>query len=238
MDTGLHKGIILRLAKYLRVLRQLKSLGFVKVFSNNLGDAIGVTPAVVRKDFSQISIPGNKRGGYNIDVLIEEIHIVLGRRATFPVVVAGCGRLGSALLNFREFEREGIRVVAGFDKDPARIARDATPPVLPVEELPDFVKDHEIEVGIIAVPDEAASEVFDAMIGAGVRGFLNFTTVQLKCAGRCDRENCTRQCTVDNVNFGLQIENLFYMITFQKPENQVLSLEELKEKHHRDLGTA
>ena len=42
MDTGLHKGIILRLAKYLRVVRQLKSLGFVKVFSHNLGDAIGV----------------------------------------------------------------------------------------------------------------------------------------------------------------------------------------------------
>ncbi|MFP4374548.1 MAG: redox-sensing transcriptional repressor Rex [Spirochaetaceae bacterium] len=238
MDAGLHKGIILRLAQYLRVLRQLKSLGFVKVFSNNLGDAVGVTPAVVRKDFSQISIPGNKRGGYNIDVLIEEIHVVLGRRASFPVVVVGCGRLGSALLNYREFEKEGIRIVAGFDKDPARHAPDAAPPVLPVEELVGFVREHRIEVGIIAVPDEAAADVFDAMIGAGVRGFLNFTTVQLKCAGRCERESCTRQCTVDNVNFGLQIENLFYMITFQRPENQVLSLVELKEKHHRDLGTA
>jgi hypothetical protein len=42
---------------------------------------------------------------------------------------------------------------------------------------------------------------------------------------------------VDNVNFGLQIENLFYMLTFQKPENRVLSLEELKEKHQHS-GTA
>jgi redox-sensing transcriptional repressor len=237
MDTGLHKGIILRLAKYLRVLRQLKSLGFVKVFSNNLGDAIGVTPAVVRKDFSQISIPGNKRGGYNIDVLIDEINVVLGRRATFPVVVVGCGRLGSAILNYREFEREGIHVVAGFDSDAAKLAPEATPPVLPVSELPQFIRQHEIEVGVIAVPDEAASEVFEQMIDAGVRGFLNFTTVQLKCAGRCEREDCPHQCTVDNVNFGLQIENLFYMITFRKPENRVLSLEELKEKHQHS-GTA
>ncbi|MFP3959529.1 MAG: redox-sensing transcriptional repressor Rex [Spirochaetaceae bacterium] len=239
MDTGLHKGLILRLAKYLRVLRQLKSLGFVKVFSNNLGDAIGVTPAVVRKDFSQISIPGNKRGGYNIDVLIEEITTVLGGRATFPVVIVGCGRLGSALLNYREFDKEGIRVAAGFDKDAGKIDRDGRPPVLPIEDLPEFVRTHEIEVGIIAVPDESASEVFDLMIGAGVRGFLNFTTVQLKCGGRCDPENCVNRCVVENVNFGLQIENLFYLITFQKPENRVLSLEELKEKHQRRrYGTA
>lgn len=238
METGLHKGIILRLAKYLRVLRQLKSLGFVKVFSNNLGDAIGVTPAVVRKDFSQISIPGNKRGGYNIDVLIEEINGVLGRRASFPVIIAGCGRLGSALLHYREFEKEGIHVVAGFDNNPAMVDRSGTPPVLPFEELAEFVRTQEIEVGVLAVPDEAASEVFETMLDAGVRGFLNFTTVQLKCAGRCEREDCPHQCTIENVNFGLQIENLFYMITFQKPENRVLSLEELKEKHQRRFGTA
>jgi redox-sensing transcriptional repressor len=237
MDTGLHKGIIFRLAKYLRVLRQLKSLGFVKVFSNNLGDAIGVTPAVVRKDFSQISIPGNKRGGYNIDVLIEEINVVLGKRASFPVVIAGCGRLGSALLNYREFEKEGIHIVAGFDSDPTKLDPQGRPPILSVDELSGFVRQNEIEVGIIAVPNEAASEIFEMMIDAGVRGFLNFTTVQLKCAGRCEHENCPHQCTVDNVNFGLQIENLFYMLTFQKPENRVLSLEELKEKHQHS-GTA
>ncbi|MFO8063924.1 MAG: redox-sensing transcriptional repressor Rex [Spirochaetota bacterium] len=234
MDSSLHKGIVLRLAKYLRVLRQLKSLGFVKVFSNNLGDAIGVTPAVVRKDFSQINIPGNKRGGYNIDTLITEINVVLGSRKSFPVVIVGCGRLGSALLNYREFEKEGIQIVAGFDTDPAKHDLEGNPPVLPVSELADYVRRHNIEVGVIAVPNEAASTVFETMIDAGVRGFLNFTTVQLKCAGRCEGENCPSQCSIDNVNFGLQIENLFYTITLQEPENRILSLEELKEKHQRE----
>ena len=163
---------------------------------------------------------------------------MLGPRTGFPVVIVGCGRLGSALLHYREFEKEGIQVVAGFDANPARVDRAATPPVLPFEELADFVQSNEIEVGVIAVPDDAASDVFETMLGAGVRGFLNFTTVQLKCAGRCEQENCPRQCTIENVNFGLQIENLFYMITFQKPENRVLSLEELKEKHQRRFGTA
>ena len=34
MVTKINRGIVLRLAKYLRVLQKLKSLGFVKVFSN------------------------------------------------------------------------------------------------------------------------------------------------------------------------------------------------------------
>ena len=74
MDERIHRPMVLRLARYLRVLQKLKGLGFVKVFSNNLGDAIGATPAVVRKDFSVIGITGNKRGGYVIDSLIEPAH--------------------------------------------------------------------------------------------------------------------------------------------------------------------
>ncbi len=49
MDVRIHRPMVLRLARYLRVLQKLKGLGFVKVFSNNLGDAIGATAAVVRK---------------------------------------------------------------------------------------------------------------------------------------------------------------------------------------------
>ena len=79
MDERIHRPMVLRLARYLRVLQKLKGLGFVKVFSNNLGDAIGATPAVVRKDFSVIDIAGNKRGGYVIDSLIVRLIDVLGK---------------------------------------------------------------------------------------------------------------------------------------------------------------
>jgi redox-sensing transcriptional repressor len=69
MNGTLNKELVIRLLKYRRILTQLKSLGFEKVFSNNLGDAIGVAPALVRKDFSLLVLGGNKRGGYNIDYL-------------------------------------------------------------------------------------------------------------------------------------------------------------------------
>ncbi len=211
METKINRGIVLRLAKYLRVLHKLKGLGFVKVFSNNLGDAIGVTPAVVRKDFSTINIPGNKRGGYNIDTIVEEIERVLGKEDRQQVVVVGCGKIGQALMKYSEFDREGIEVVAGFDIDPAVIKPGGETPILPMEEFNEFVTRRNINVAILAVPDTSSTEVFEMVTGAGISGVLNFTSVELKCT-RCDFENCPVRCVVQNVNIGLEIENLFYLV--------------------------
>ena len=207
MNNLQNKALVLRLARYLRVLQKLKSLGFVKVFSNNLGDAIGVTPAVVRKDFSMISLPGNKRGGYNIDTLIEQLGIVLGRNRQQDVVLAGCGKIGTALMQYREFTKEGIRIVAGFDADPARIEAPSPVPIHDIRDLDSFIRDNGIQVGIIAVPDTAASQVLDSMLAGGIKGVLNFAPVELKGNDRC---------IIQNVNIGLEIENLFYLVNIQE----------------------
>ena len=216
MDERIHRPMVLRLARYLRVLQKLKGLGFVRVFSNNLGDAIGATPAVVRKDFSVIGITGNKRGGYTIDSLIERLTNVLGKNESEEVVVIGCGRVGSALLNYREFAREGIRIVAGFDVNEDRIDPSAPTPVLPISQLPEFAREHQIQVAVIAVPDQVATSVFEMMVGAGIRGVLNFTSVELKCAQACEENGCAQECTVQNVNIGLEIENLIYLIRLKR----------------------
>jgi len=63
-----NKNCIIRLSRYKNALYRLQALGFVKVFSDNLADAIGVTSSQVRKDFSLFGVGGNKRGGYQIDV--------------------------------------------------------------------------------------------------------------------------------------------------------------------------
>ncbi|MDR2587846.1 MAG: redox-sensing transcriptional repressor Rex, partial [Spirochaetales bacterium] len=183
--------------------QRLKSLGFIKVFSNNLGDAIGVTPAVVRKDFSVISLPGNKRGGYNIDNLIEQLNSVLGKHQSHDVVIAGCGRIGSALMEYKEFAKDGIHLLAGFDIDPERINQEAAIPVYDIKEMPGFIREHSISVGIIAVPDTAAAHVLEIMTGAGIQGVLNFAPVELKGGG---------SCLILNVNLSLEIENLFYQV--------------------------
>ncbi len=206
----MNKELILRLTKYKRILNKLKALGLERVFSNNLGDAIGVSPALVRKDFSNLSLPGNKRGGYNIDELTERLDKVLGYDENQDVVIVGCGKIGTALMRFDEFHHEGIRIKAGFDSAPENVDNSTEIPVYPMEQLTEFVKKNEIRVGIIAVPDNAASQVFETMLNAGIRGILNFAAVELKC-GPSERE-CPVNCTVHNVNIGLEIEHLFYQL--------------------------
>lgn len=217
METKINRGIVLRLAKYLRVLHKLKSLGFVKVFSNNLGDALGVTPAVVRKDFSTINISGNKRGGYNIDTIIEQIEHILGKEQRQKVVVVGCGRIGRALMRYPEFAREGIEVSAGFDISPDVITPNNDPPIYHISELPAFAHANNIQVAVLTVPDQSATEVFDIITDAAIPGVLNFTSVDLKCA-KCEFQECPNRCVVQNVNIGLEIENLFYLVRLQEAD--------------------
>ncbi len=200
--------LIIRLSKYKRLLHKLKALGLERVFSNNLGDGIGVSPSLVRKDFSALNLPGNKRGGYDINLLIEQLNILLGKNQAQNLIIVGCGRIGTALMKYDEFGSEGIKVTAGFDINPESVHKEMDIPIYHLSELPEYIQKNEIEVGIIAVPDNAASGVMDIMIGSGIKGILNFASVELKKTNsvKCD------QCTIHNVNIGLELEHLFYRV--------------------------
>ncbi len=207
----MNKEFILRLTKYKRLIHKLKSLGFERVFSNNLGDAIGVTPALVRKDFSTLHLSGNKRGGYNIDMLVEEFDVILGRNSPQNVIIVGCGRIGQALMQYPGFASDDIHLVAGFDKDPDNVKINSPIPVFGMDKLETFVSENNIKVGIITVPGEEASSVLDKMVDIGIRGVLNFAPVELKC----QKYDCDCKCVIHNVNIGLELEHLFYQVSTQ-----------------------
>ena len=207
----MNKEFILRLTKYKRLIHKLKALGFERVFSNNLGDAIGVTPALVRKDFSTLHLSGNKRGGYNIDMLVEEFDVILGSDTPQNVILIGCGRIGQALMQYTGFASDDINLVAGFDQHPANIKISTPIPVFGMEKLKSFVDENNIKVGIIAVPDDEASSVLDLMVESGIRGVLNFAPVELKC----QKYDYSCRCVIHNVNIGLELEHLFYQVSTQ-----------------------
>jgi len=212
----MNKDFILRLTKYKRLLYKLKALGFERVFSNNLGDAIGVTPALVRKDFSTLSLPGNKRGGYNVDTLIEKLDKILGRDRAQHVVVVGCGRIGTALMEYSGFNTDGIEIVAGFDAHPENVHNTSGVPIYGMDKLTEYVQENDTKVAIIAVPDSEASKVLDRLIDAGIRGILNFAPVELKCT----RHDCPGSTTIHNVNIALELEHLFYQVNSQEAEEE------------------
>ena len=196
------KDFMLRLMKYKRVLIQLRSLGLERVFSNNLGDAIGISAALVRKDLARIELQGNRRGGYSIDAMLDRLNRLLGGKEAQEAVIVGCGNLGRALLNHEAFYKEGIKIIAGFDIAPQKTAIGGIP-VYPMDRLNEFIQERETKVALLAVPASAAAEVRDRLLGAGIRGILNFAPMELKCPG---------DCVIHNVNIGLEIENLFFLV--------------------------
>jgi len=198
-----NRSCIIRLSRYKNALNRLKTLNFVRVFSDNLADAAGVTAAQVRKDFSLFGITGNRRGGYKVDELSDQLHRILGKDQLQEFVVVGVGNIGRALLRYRGLEKSGIRIAAGFDIDPVKYDSDGKPPVLPLENLVDFVRTRGIKLGVVAVPDYAAQQVVELMLPAGVKGVLNFAPICLKAPAGC---------VVNNINLETELENLIYFV--------------------------
>ena len=174
-----NKNDVTRLSRYRNALLRLKALNFIKVFSDNLADATGVSAVQVRKDFSTFNISGNRRGGYEVDELIKRLNKILDKDTIHNFIEIGAGNLGRALLRYPGFAKSGIKIVACFDVDPAKYNRDAEIPVLPIEELDDFVRKHQIRFGIISTPDLAAQQVLVRMISSGIKGVLNFAPIYL-----------------------------------------------------------
>lgn len=193
---------VTRFIKYNRILSQLKNLGMARVFSNNLGDALGVPPALVRKDFSRFNLTGNKRGGYEIDDLIEQLDELLGGKGIENMIVVGCGNIGKALIHHGDFHKDGGKIVAGFDLYPQN-EKYFNIPIYKNEIMPTFVKEHKIKVAILSVPEESASTMFEKLINIGIQGILNFSPVELKS---------TEKCIVNNMNIGLEIKKLTYLV--------------------------
>jgi redox-sensing transcriptional repressor len=183
----------------------------VRVFSENLADAAGVTATQVRKDFSIFGITGNRRGGYKVDELIEQLNKILGKDKIQKFILIGMGNLGKALIQYAGFERSGIKIVAGFDIDANKWDREGAIPIYPMDELTDVVRKQGIEFGIITVPDFAAQQVLELMIPAGIRGVLNFAPICVKGP---------EGCVVNNINLVTELENIIYFVNATAKTNE------------------
>jgi len=197
------RDVIQRLLRYKDVLMKLKAMVFVRVFSDNLSDSLGVSPSLVRKDFSAFGLTGNKRGGYRIEELTEKLGAILGTEDIQKVILVGCGKLGTALMNYRGFSRQRIRIVAGFDSNPAKLDPHAPIPVLDQTEMSELVHRENIRIAVSTVPESAASQTADSLMAAGIRGILNFAPVNLKGS---------ESCVIHNINVAMELENLFYFV--------------------------
>jgi redox-sensing transcriptional repressor len=181
LANGMSRAGVGRLSLYLRQLEGMLRDGLGTVSSGELGAAVGVRDAQVRKDLAYLGSLGHPGIGYPTQELIAAIRHALGIDREWRVVVVGVGNLARALLRYRGFQQQGFRIVALFDDDPAKIGqRIEGLEVCPPDQLAATVASQRAELGLVSVPAEQAQAVADALMNAGVRGLLNFAPTVLR----------------------------------------------------------
>jgi redox-sensing transcriptional repressor len=174
-DRGIPDATVARLPVYLRALTTLADQGSDVCSSHQLASAAGVNPAKLRKDLSYLGSYGTRGVGYDVEYLRYQIARELGQTQDWDVVIVGVGHLGSALSTYRGFTTRGIRIAALIDTSPARVGKKVGGiTVQPLTALPKIVRRHSIAIAVIATPAEAAQDVADALVAAGVTSILNF----------------------------------------------------------------
>jgi redox-sensing transcriptional repressor len=164
-----------RLSIYLRSLRHLVKEGVKTVSSAEMARRCGVTAVQIRKDLSYFGEFGRPGIGYDVQHLLARLTEVMNLDRQHRVLIVGAGNLGSALAGYSGFILSPFEVVGIFDNNPGKIGRRLwNLEILDVRRLPEVNRELRANLGMIAVPADAAQEAADLLVRAGVRALLNF----------------------------------------------------------------
>lgn len=205
------KERILRLLTYKGILLRFKTMGFIRVFSDNIAESLDISSSLVRKDFSIFGISGNQKGGYHIDNILVKINGILGTDEAQKVILVGVGRIGQALLHYKGFENDCIKIIAGFDTDPLKVNDRAEIPVFHIDKIREFVKKHKIRIAVMAVPELMALPTFEILKEAGIKGILNFTPTKIKNSSGV---------FLNHINIEHELANLIYFVNQDTVQDQ------------------
>ena len=198
------KNAIYRLSIYHRCLKQLLENREETVSSSTLAEFAGVKPAQLRKDLAYFGQFGTRGLGYPVATLAMMIRDVLGRQGMQPVILVGAGNLGSALLRYPGFKKEGFEVIAAFDADPkAARARKVDIPIFAESKMEEFIAEHDVRLAILCVPAYLAQAVARRLVAADVTGILNFSPARLELP---------EAVMVNNVDLALELEHLSFFV--------------------------
>jgi redox-sensing transcriptional repressor len=178
--TKVSNAIIRRLPRYRRYLGYLQTKGIKKISSNELSEMIGYTASQIRQDLNTFGEFGQQGYGYEVDKLYKEINKILGLDREYKTVVVGVGNLGQAITNYTYYYKIGFNIIGLFDANPkivGNVINDVE--VMDSAGLEDYVKNQDIDIGIICVNRENAQQVADTLVAGGVKGIWNFAPIDL-----------------------------------------------------------
>lgn len=199
-DSTIH-----RLSIYYRALMGLEREGYDTISSKELAKREKLTPAQVRKDLSFFGSFGTRGLGYPVKDLKQRIAEILGLNKLWNVAMVGVGNVGSALVSYKEFARQGFIIKLLFDNDQRKIGSNHKGIIISdIANMKPLLKDNEISIVILTVPASAAQKVCDDIVEAGVRAILNFAPVSLKVPD---------EVILLNENMAIELEHLSFSLT-------------------------
>lgn len=203
-NRRISESTVRRLSVYYRLLSALEKEGASTVSSRELAKREKLTPAQVRKDLSFFGSFGTRGLGYPVRELREKIAKILGLNRTWSVAVVGAGNIGSALVSYKEFQKQGFLIKLIFDNDQRKIGSSHKGIIVSdVKNMREELKAGSIDIAVIAVPGSAAQGVVDEAVAAGVRAILNFAPVSLKVP---------EQISLRSENMSMELEQLSYFL--------------------------
>jgi redox-sensing transcriptional repressor len=195
---------IRRLSMYYRSLSEFENKGRNTISSKDLAKTERLTPAQVRKDLSIFGSFGTRGLGYQVEELKKKIADILGLGRSWSVALVGVGNVGSALVSYKEFQKQGFNIKLLFDNDQRKISKNHKGIVVSdVKNLTEQLKENKIEMVIIAVPAPVAQEVADMVVSAGVKSILNFAPTQIKVP---------KDVVLRFVNMAMELEHLSFCL--------------------------
>jgi redox-sensing transcriptional repressor len=209
-ELRLSRASVARFSLYLRCLEDFRRQGRAKISSGQLGEALGVGDAQVRKDLAYLGNLGHPGIGYPVRELSDAIRHVLGIDRAWRIALVGVGNLARALLRYRGFGQQGFRIVALFDSDPAKIGQRVEGlEVHAPEQMVKVIAATGAELGAVTVPSEVAQRVADGLVAAGVRGILNFAPTVLRLPAGV---------SLVSVDLTVQLEQLAFLVQLGKTD--------------------
>jgi len=214
MKKRISESTIHRLSLYYRALSLLEKENVVTVSSKELAKREKLTPAQVRKDLSFFGSFGTRGLGYQVAELRSRMSHILGINRDWRVALIGIGNIGSALVSYKEFARQGFHIVKLFDNDKRKIGSNHKGIIVSdIKDLEKELKEDNIEIVIVAVPATVAQYIVDDVVAAGVKAILNFAPINL----RVPPEVCLR-----NENMSMELEYLSFAVVNNHTPKKVI----------------
>lgn len=169
-------AVIRRLPKYYYYLQELEKNNVEKISSKQLSEITGYTASQIRQDLNHFGGFGQQGYGYRVVDLKNSVREIIGLEKEYNVIIVGYGHIGRAIYNYNGFETKKFNVLAVFDKE-AHTEEDLQ--IKSIEELPDFLDNHDIDIVVLTVPKEAANDIVDVIKDKNIKGIWNFAPTAL-----------------------------------------------------------